>query len=132
MVLYLRRSGGQSQYSELLCAQSEGAGAITSLVRWAVENLTEDLSVSKLAERACMSERTFAREFAKHYTEAPGAFFRNLRLERACVLLETTNWPIKTIAESSGFGSADALERAYRKRFDTPPSQTRKHFGRRF
>ena len=129
MVLFLRRPGGQSQYSEALAAQTQADGAVGDLVAWMTDHPAADLSAPALARRAGMSERTFARVFARETSQTPAAFVRRLRLETARRWLETTAWPVKRIAQRSGFGSEDALARAMRAALNTTPAALRARFG---
>ncbi len=129
MVLFLRRSGGQSQYSNALAAQSKASDKFADLINWITDNLREDLSIPVLARQASMSERNFMRKFQHEINMTPAAYVRSARLEAACDWLESTSWPVKRIAALAGFGSSDSLERAIRKRFDTTPSALRHAFG---
>ena len=132
MVLFLRRPGGQSQFSEMLVAQSETNGRFNDLIAWIAANLTADLRVSALARRVNMSERSFTRRFSQETRLTPAALVKKMRLEAACRWLETTDWPIKKVAETSGFGSVDALERTIRNEKGVTPSELRTVFGCRF
>jgi transcriptional regulator GlxA family with amidase domain len=129
MVLFLRRPGGQSQYSEALAAQTQATGAIGDLVAWITDHPAADLGAPSLARRAGMSERTFARAFTRETGSTPAAFVRKLRLETARRWLETTSWPVKRIAQRSGFGSEDSLARAMRTALNTTPAALRARFG---
>ncbi len=129
MVLFLRRSGGQSQYSNTLIAQMRVGAELSGLLSWIADNLTLDLSVPKLAVKAGMSERTFIRKFTAETDQTPAAYVRTLRLETARHFLETTRWPVKRVAQMAGFGSVDGLERAIQKRLKTSPSAIRNAYG---
>ena len=129
MVLFLRRSGGQSQYSNVLAAQSKASDKFTDLISWISDNLREDLSIPVLAQQASMSERNFMRKFQREISMSPATYVRSARLEAACGWLENTHWPIKRIAQLAGFGSSDSLERAIRKQFGTTPSSLRHAYG---
>nr|WP_298930279.1 helix-turn-helix domain-containing protein [uncultured Erythrobacter sp.] len=115
MVLFLRRPGGQAQFSETLVAQEGKSSRFSALAAWITDNPSTDLSVPALAERMNMSDRTFARRFNEEVGRTPAAFVKLVRLEAACRWLETTRWPVKRIARECGFGSVDALERILRK-----------------
>ncbi|QKG70045.1 GlxA family transcriptional regulator [Erythrobacter mangrovi] len=110
LVLQTRRSGNQSQFSEILAAQ---AGEFSELVDWMQQNLAEDLSVARLAERSNLSERTFYRRFVAETGESPAAFVRRVRVAAARTYLET-GVPPKQVAVQTGFGSEANLRRAYR------------------
>jgi transcriptional regulator GlxA family with amidase domain len=129
MVLYLRRSGGQSQYSAPLQAQSRAGPDLQALVTWISANPGADLSAGTLASRAGMSERTFLRRFSQAMGCTPARYVRSLRLERAKSLLEETALPLDRVAQLSGFGSVDALQRAFRSDLKTTPGDLRSRFG---
>lgn len=131
MVLFLRRPGGQSQYSATLQSQSQAAGEMGALIAWISENLSADLRIPALADRAMMSERTFVRLFKKQTGLTPAVLVRRLRVERAKLWLETTDWPVPDIALRAGFGSEDSLTRTLREVYGTVPSVLRAGFGRR-
>lgn len=110
LVLQARRDGNQSQFSEILAAQ---AGEFGELVDWMRHNLVEDLSVSRLAEKCHLSERTFYRRFLSETGERPAMFVRRLRIEAARTLLEA-GVPLKQVAVRTGFTSADIMRRAFK------------------
>jgi len=129
MVLFLRRPGGQSQYSEVLAAQEKAGGAYGDLASWIAENPAADLSVGALAERLGTSERTFQRHFRKELGRTPSQFVRAVRVEAARRWLEETDWPLKRVAERSGFGSVDTLERAFQRSYQRSPGALREAFA---
>ncbi len=128
LVVYMRRSGGQSQYSTTLAAQSTKRKPIEKSVEWIRENLDADLTVSKMAEQACMSERSFARVFVTETGYSPAHYVTRLRLEAARTALETTDEPVKRIVRKCGFGTVETMNRVFRRMLDTTPLQYRKHF----
>ncbi len=127
MVLFLRRSGGQQQYSAALAGQQEST-TFGDLLTWIIENPTADLRVPALAERAGMTERTFLRTFGREAGSTPAAFVRRARVECAQRLLETRDLPLKTIAQEAGFGSEDSLARAFRVVLGVTPAALRARF----
>jgi transcriptional regulator GlxA family with amidase domain len=129
MVLFLRRSGGQSQYSRALAAQSTANDKFSELINWISDNLSGDLSVASLAVQTGMSERNFMRKFSQETHTTPAAYVRTARLEAARDWLENTKWPVTRIARLAGFGSVDSLERAIKKQFDTTCSAHRHAYG---
>jgi len=129
MVVYFRRPGGQAQFSTALRVQTTGNGPFGDLVAWLAENLEGDLSVDRIAERCGMSERTFHRRFTQWAGQSPAAFVRALRVESARNWLETTDWPLKRVAQRAGFGSVDTLERAFARHFGVTPGEMRQRFG---
>lgn len=130
MVVFLRRPGGQAQFSEALNAQEQAKGPFADLIIWIADNLAADLSITALAERAGMSERTFQRKFKASTGRAPSAFVRAMRLEAARRWLEETDWPLKRVAERAGFGSVDTLERLFAKSYGRSPGAVRAAFKR--
>ncbi|WP_261330219.1 helix-turn-helix domain-containing protein, partial [Burkholderia contaminans] len=88
-------------------------------------------ALAALAARMHMSERTFARNFLKETGRSPAQFVLAARVERAKALLERADWPLERIAERSGFGSVDALQRAFAKQVGVSPRDYRARFGSR-
>lgn len=130
LVLYLRRSGGQSQFSSLLRAQStERSDQFNDLNVWITENLDADLRVEKLAERVGMSMRSFSRLYAASVGQTPGKAVETFRLERARQLLESTATPVKTVALRCGFGDYERMRRTFVRQLGTAPVEYRRRFG---
>lgn len=128
LVLYLRRVGGQSQFSTSLAAQANAANGLRAIVVWIEEHLDEDLSVPTLADRAAMSERTFARAFLAETGITPAKYVELVRLDRAKQLLESTTWPLARVASRSGLGSTSTLARLFRKQLGITPQDYRDRF----
>lgn len=118
LVLQMRRPGHQTQFSPLLSAQS---GEYADLAAWISDNLTADLTLEALAERAGQAPRTFHRRFVTDTGFTPAAFVQRLRLDRARALLEAGHTP-KRVALKAGFGSLDHLGRAFRRAYALTPS----------
>ena len=129
LVLFLRRSGGQSQFSNTLKAQQADGGLFDDLLSWIAENLRHDLSNSRLAEQANMSERTFARKFHAGLGCTPASYVRSVRVEAAKHLLTSTKLSSKKIAFQVGFKSVDAFETALKTAVGRPPLAFRATFG---
>jgi transcriptional regulator GlxA family with amidase domain len=129
MVLFLRRSGGQSQFSATLAAQTCENHPLRDLLAWMADHVTRDLSVAFLAQRAAMSPRNFSRVFKQQVGETPAQHIENLRLEAARRQLETGSSSLEQIAEASGFSSAEMLRRAFGRRLGITPGQYRAAFG---
>ncbi len=127
LVVFLRRPGGQKQFSSTLALQ--GNEAFSELIAWAADNLAEDLSVDALAERAAMSPRSFARKFHAAVGQTPAAAMEALRLEAAKRMLEDGGQPMKSIAANSGFGDLQGLRRAFIRAVGITPSEYRERFG---
>ncbi|HEY6953290.1 MAG TPA: GlxA family transcriptional regulator [Bacteroidota bacterium] len=128
LVVYLKRPGGQEQFSEPLQYQSETTDAFADLTAWMRGHLRQNLSVRALAERACLSPRHFSRRFKDVFGNTPATFVEDLRLGQARERLTIPAQTIENVAASVGFGSADAFRRAFERRFGVKPSTYRKHF----
>ncbi|SDE98094.1 Transcriptional regulator GlxA family, contains an amidase domain and an AraC-type DNA-binding HTH domain [Blastococcus aurantiacus] len=128
LVMYVKRPGGQSQFSVALSMQRPERDDVAALPGWIAENLTGDLSVAALAARARLSERHFARVFAEQVGSTPGAFIEAARLEGARRLLEEGRDPLPAVARACGFGSVETLHRAFRRRLGVTPAQYRERF----
>jgi len=120
MVLFLRRPGGQSQFSSQLAAQAADLQPIRELIAWIYEHLDADLSVPVLAKRAGMSDRNFSRVFSRQVGTTPARFVARLRLQAAKARLEHTADKVETIAALAGFGGGEALRRHLRSEGATP------------
>lgn len=130
MVLFMRRPGGQTQFSAGLSVQATASPRLQVLLSDIVADPTGDLSLPALAQRAGMTERTFSRVFQKETGTTPARFVEQARLDRAKALLEASDWPMARVADRSGFGSLDGLHRAFQKRMGVTPSDYRERFGR--
>jgi transcriptional regulator GlxA family with amidase domain len=128
LVLFLKRSGGQAQFSTELKAQFSSIPAIQQVQEWCLENLDGDLHVGALARRATMSERSFIHAFREDTGETPGDFVMSARLQAACRLLEDTELPAKTVALRCGLHSTAAMRRAFMRRLGVSPAQYRDKF----
>jgi transcriptional regulator GlxA family with amidase domain len=131
LVLFMRRAGGQTQYSTGLNVQVAATPKLRALIAEISADPGGDRTLPSLAGKAGMTERTFSRVFRKETGTTPVAFVEMARVNRAKVLLETSDWPLARVAERSGFGSLDALHRAFHKRVGATPGDYRVRFGRR-
>lgn len=129
LVVYLRRSGGQGQFSALLAAQSANDEPIRDLLGWIPEHLTADLSIPAMAMRTHLSDRQFSRVFRAEVGITPAEHVEAVRMEAACRLLETTSLGMEEIATACGFGTPETMNRTFRRRLNTTPSSHRYHFG---
>lgn len=125
LVVYHRRPSGQSQFSALLELDA-GGGRFAPLLAWMRENLAERLSVDRLAERAAMSERNFARAFLAETRLTPARAVERLRLEAARAAVEDGARPIDVIARTAGFGDPERMRRAFVRAFGQPPQVLRR------
>jgi transcriptional regulator GlxA family with amidase domain len=132
MVLFLKRPGGQSQFSvELRRQMRDARGRFDDLHDWIRTNLDADLSVPALAQAARMSPRNFARVYSRETGENPARAVEKLRTEAARRLLESAHDPIHVIARRTGFGDGERLRRAFVKTYGVSPQDYRSRFGRR-
>jgi transcriptional regulator GlxA family with amidase domain len=131
LVLFMRRPGGQSQFSAGLRVQADATPRVAKLLTSIIDNPTGDLSATALAARLGVSERTLSRLFRKTVDATPAAFVESARVERAKGLLETSDWPLARVAERAGFGSLDGLHRAFQRNAGVTPGEYRARFGAR-
>ena len=129
MVVYLKRPGGQSQFSFPLRAQVMEGQVLKGIPVWIVENLSRDLSVAALAARLNMSPRNFSRIFRSELKTTPAKFVESARLEAARRRLVDTKHSIEKIACDSGFDSGERLRRAFQRHFHINPIDYRKRFS---
>ena len=129
MVLFLKRPGGQSQFSAQLERQTAEREPIRDLLVWIVEHVGEDLGVEALARRTAMSERNFARVFTREVGTTPARYVERVRVETARRSLERSVGSIDEIASGSGFGSAETMRRAFLRNLGVPPSAYRNRFA---
>jgi transcriptional regulator GlxA family with amidase domain len=129
-VLYLRRPGGQSQFSAALSMQATDRHPFRELSAWALDNLTADLSVAALAARVSMSPRNFARVFSAEMRTSPASFVERLRVDVARRRLEESTHSLKRIAAECGFNTVATLRSAFQRQLGAPPGQYRQRFKR--
>jgi transcriptional regulator GlxA family with amidase domain len=129
LVVYLRRPGGQSQFSAPLAAQMAEREGLRDLLLWMTDHIDADLSVAALAHRANMSERTFARVFVAETSFTPAVFVERLRIDAARRSLEATKKSVKQIARACGFGTVETMHRAFRRAVGSTPMQYRARFA---
>ncbi|ENZ80887.1 MULTISPECIES: GlxA family transcriptional regulator [Caulobacter] len=123
LVVYHHRPGGQSQHSALIDLRP---GRFDALLSWARQNLSEPLSVEQLAERAGMSPRNFARQFAQETGVTPAKAVERLRVEAARALLDSGPLQIEDVALETGFGDGERMRRAFIRAFGQPPQALRR------
>ena len=129
LVLFLRRAGGQTQYSTALSVQINATSRLRTLIAELSAEPYGNLSLPNLASRAAMSERTFSRVFKKETGVSPAAFVETSRVDRAKALLESSDWTLDRVAERAGFGDISGLHRAFQKRLGVTPGEYRARFG---
>jgi transcriptional regulator GlxA family with amidase domain len=128
LVMYVKRAGGQEQYSEPLKFQVESTGRFADLAAWIVAHLDSDLSVEALARRVNLCPRQFNRRFKDEFRSTPAAFVLRLRLDEARSRLTNPGSPVESIADSVGFHDPDSFRRAFVQRFGVAPGQYRSRF----
>lgn len=128
LVMFLRRPGGQSQFSAQLATQIADREPIRDLQAWIVEHPDEDLSVETLAYRVAMSPRNFARVFTRETGKTPAAFVEESRLEAARRRLEESGDGVEAIAARCGFGTYESMRRAFVRNLKVSPSAYRSRF----
>jgi transcriptional regulator GlxA family with amidase domain len=128
LVVFVKRPGGQAQFSAQLGAQMADRQPLRELQEWLPDNLDEDLSVPALAKRASMSERNFARAFRDETGMTPAAYVEAARVERARIFLDSGDLPVETIARQTGFGTVETMRRAFGRRVGVSPAGYRSRF----
>jgi len=129
LVVFLKRPGGQSQFSAPLQSQT-AEGPLSSLLNWIVENPCEDLRTEALADRANMSLRNFYRAFEAATGTSPADWVETARVEIAKRLLEQTSEKVEQVAYKSGHSSYEAMRKAFAKRLGVSPAAYRSRFAR--
>jgi transcriptional regulator GlxA family with amidase domain len=127
LVVFLKRPGGQSQFSAVLSAQ-KADDRFGELHSWMAAHLASDLSVSALARRLNMSERTFMRHYKAETGKTPARVVEKLRVEAAQRLLVETAWSIKRIASRCGFGSEEGMRSSFIRLLRVAPQAYRARF----
>lgn len=128
MIVFLRRQGDQTQFSDLLSAQMN-AGRFDRLMNWIEDNLETVSSVDQMAEFSAMSARNFSRQFSAEIGMPPMKYVEARRVERAKTFLEQTDRSLATIARACGFREKQSLARAFNRLVGISPRQYRARFG---
>lgn len=128
LVVFLRRPGNQAQFSAQLTAQTARREPLRELQAWIADHPDEDLSVERLAARARLSPRHFARAFRAETGTTPGRYVDLIRLEHARRLLEETAHGVEEVSRAAGYGTPEAMRRAFTKALGTAPADYRRRF----
>jgi len=128
LVLFLKRPGGQSQFSTQLASQVAEREPIRDLQTWIVEHVGADLSIEALAKRSAMSPRNFARVFTREVGTTPARFVERARVEAARRKLEDSRASVEEIARDCGFGAAETMRRAFLRNVRVAPAAYRSRF----
>lgn len=130
LVVYVRRSGGQAQFSEPLQFQSHAPDRFSDLLGYIAGHLDQDLSVEALARRMAISPRQLSRQCKQALGSSPGAIAERMRLDEAKERLLRRGTTVESVALSVGFRTADVFRRAFERRFGLTPTAYRSHFQR--
>ena len=130
LVVFVRRPGGQTQFSAALASQTGTSTSFDELVAWAAEHPDHDLSVDALAERMNMSTRHFARVFRHTVGRTPAVCVERIRVDAARQRLEQDSAALESIASQCGFGSADSMRRVFLRVLRVTPTEYRSRFRR--
>jgi transcriptional regulator GlxA family with amidase domain len=128
LVVFLKRPGGQAQFSSHLSTQLADHDALAEVQGWVADHLDADLSVARLAERAAMSPRHFARVFRAETGVTPARFVEHARVEQARRRLEESSAGVEEIAHDCGFGTPETMRRAFLRSLWVGPSEYRQRF----
>jgi transcriptional regulator GlxA family with amidase domain len=130
LVMFVKRPGGQSQFSIALEAQASAREPVPDVQAFIAAHPGADLSVGALARRAGMSPRNFARVFARETGTTPARFVERARVEAARRQLEDTGLGLAGVADACGFGSVETLRRSFLRQLRVGPAEYRHRFQR--
>jgi transcriptional regulator GlxA family with amidase domain len=131
LVVYLKRPGGQQQFSEPLEYQLKSADRFADLTAWMAGHLAGDLSVETMAARTFLGARQFSRVFKDTYGVSPASFVEELRMGEASRRLSGRRVAVDSVARSVGYQSVDVFRRAFERRFGVSPGNYRNRFAAR-
>ena len=129
MVLFVKRPGGQSQFSAHLVGQRPRSGPLREVATWIHDNLAADLRVETLADRACMSTRNFSRAFRREVGMTPGKYVEAARVQAARQALADATDGVDAVAAQCGFGTAETMRRAFHRHVGIGPADYRERFA---
>ena len=129
LVMFLRRPGGQAQFSALLAPDTSRTPRLLGLLEWMAQNLAADLSLEALAQRAHLSSRSLSRLFVQELGMGPGRYVEQLRLEAARGLLQDSGASIGTVARLTGFRHPENLRRTFHKHLSVSPQDYAERFA---
>ncbi|ESS73147.1 HTH-type transcriptional regulator CdhR [Methyloglobulus morosus KoM1] len=128
MLIFMRRPGGQSQFSSYVFNEAKTRKDFRELQAWIISNPHRDLGVEQLAERMSMSPRNFSRLFCQEIGVTPAKFVEGIRMEAARNMMLQTDLPMEAIAVQCGFGSAEQMRRTFQRLLKTTPQEHRSLF----
>jgi len=129
LVLFLRRSGNQAQFSSALQRQEKAPSKLRDIATFVLEHIDESLPVQRIAEGVGMSVRTLSRWCREHMDESPAELVRRLRIDEARRLLEETVLPLKDITARTGLGDASTMWRVFTQQLGVTPAEYRDRFA---
>lgn len=129
LVVFYKRPGGQSQFSSQLLEQTAGDERIERLHRWIAQNLRQRVDVQAMADRLAMTPRTFARFYLRMTAVTPARAVEQIRLERACRLIEESRQSVKSVSQQCGFTSEEVMRRTFVRHLHVSPSEYRERFS---
>jgi transcriptional regulator GlxA family with amidase domain len=128
MLIFMRRPGGQSQFSSFIFNEAKTRKDFRELKAWIVSNPSKDLSIERLAERMAMSPRNFSRLFCQEMDITPAKFVEHVRLEAARNMMLQTDLPMESVAANCGFSNAEQMRRSFQRILKTTPQEHRSYF----
>jgi transcriptional regulator GlxA family with amidase domain len=128
LVMFIRRPGGQTQFSAALESQMTEREPLRELLSWATEHPEKNLTVESMAARVHMSPRNFSRVFLREIGKTPARFVEQLRVDAARQRLEETDANLEIVSQKCGFGSANSMRRSFLRVLNVPPSEYRERF----
>jgi transcriptional regulator GlxA family with amidase domain len=129
LVLFLRRSGNQAQFSSALERQQKEPSRLGDISTFVLDHVDEPLAVERIARRVGMSSRSLSRWCREHLGESPAELVRRLRIDEARRLLEETSLPLKDITTRTGLGDTSTMWRAFTRRLGVTPAAYRQRFA---
>jgi transcriptional regulator GlxA family with amidase domain len=130
LVVFLKRPGGQSQFSTYLSSEAFHRNDLRELQSWIIANLHHDLKIDSMAERLSMSPRNFARVFLTETGMTPAKFVETARVDQARHFLETTELSIETVADKTGFKDPERMRRTFIRHLGVNPQNYRQRFSK--
>lgn len=128
LIVYIRRDGGQSQYSPYLAVGPDPDSLVARVLKHVTDHIGAPLSMEDIADAVGVSRRTFSRAFAAHAHVTPSVFVDQIRIDFARKLLEETDVPLKTVAFRSGFNNATQMRMTFSRQLSTTPKQYRERY----
>ena len=129
LVMFVRRPGGQAQFSPLLTPEPSHAPRLAQLLEWIPGQLGSNLSVERLADQSCLPPRTLARVFQRELGTTPARYVEHVRVQAAATLLGQRQASVSTVAQLCGFGHPENLRRSFHKHLSISPQAFAERFG---